>query len=55
MTVATILDGQAVGARIQGEGEAAVATLSRERGVGPTTVAMLVRNTQQAYRQRGGG
>lgn len=55
MTVVTILDGQAVAARIQGEGKTAVATLSRERGVGPTTVAMLVRNTQQAYRQRAGG
>lgn len=50
-----MLDGKAVAARIQGEVKAEGAMLDSERGVGPTTVAMLVRNTQQAYRQRVGG
>jgi len=53
--VAAILDGKAVADRIQGEVKAEGAMLDSERGVGPTTVAMPLRNRQQAYRLRVGG
>ena len=50
-----MLEGKAGAARIQGEVKALGAMLASERGIGLTTVAKLVRNTQQACRQRAGG